>query len=116
MKDADYTCVSSDFTIYPPTVPNARAFTRWALEDGRPRLFTTYQCKWGFKPTAGGVRNVYCVNSTWIGATPKCQTVGKYMYRLKGVLFGSYGVPVPPNVGLKFRTPTFSYSIQMMPT
>lgn len=79
MQDADYSCVRSDFTVYPPSVPNARAFTRWELHDGSPRLFTTYQCKWGFKPTAGGTRNVYCVNSTWIGTTPKCQTVGEYV-------------------------------------
>lgn len=72
LEESDYSCVA----LHPPPAPNARPVTRWAMYDGLPRLYATYHCKWGFKPSAGvGVRNVYCKNGQWLGSIPKCQTV-----------------------------------------
>jgi len=77
LSEADYSCIQDERrAVPPPAVINARHTTSWAMYDGRPRLYTSYRCKWGYvarPPDATG--NVYCRRGAWVGTLPFCQHV-----------------------------------------
>lgn len=72
LEVADYTCIQQPEVVTPPPVANARAFTQWAVHAGRPRLYTTYQCRWGHVMSGGSGRTLYCSRGQWIGVKPSC--------------------------------------------
>ena len=78
LNEADYSCIQNRRTVPPPVVINARHTTSWAMYEGRPRLYTTYKCKWGYvaRPphTAG---SLYCRHGVWVGRAPFCQRFGE---------------------------------------
>jgi len=77
LREADYSCIRAGRTVTPPVVINARHTTIWATYDGRPRLYTTYRCKWGYvaRP-AHSTGNLYCRHGVWVGTVPFCQLFG----------------------------------------
>lgn len=75
LSEADYSCIQDRRTVPPPAVINARRSTSWAMYGGRPRLYTTYRCKWGYvaRPAADVTGNLYCRRGVWVGTAPFCQ-------------------------------------------
>jgi len=81
LGEADYSCIQYGRTVRPPGVINARQSTSWAMYGGRPRLYTTYRCRWGYvarPPGPSGVvaGNLYCRRRAWVGTAPFCQRFG----------------------------------------
>lgn len=74
LNEADYSCIQDRGAVPPPAVINARHTTSWAMYEGRPRLYTTYRCKWGYvaRP-ADTTGNLYCRRGVWVGTAPFCQ-------------------------------------------
>jgi len=77
LNEADYSCIQDGRAVPPPAVINARHATSWAMYNGRPRLYTTYRCKWGYVPRpADSTGNLYCRRGLWVGTAPFCQRFG----------------------------------------
>jgi len=78
LNEADYSCIQAGRTVPPPSVISARHTTSWAMYEGRPRLYTTYRCKWGYvaRP-ADSTGKLYCRRGVWVGTVPFCQRFGQ---------------------------------------
>ena len=78
LSEADYSCIQDRHTVPPPAVINAHRSTSWAMYGGRPRLYTTYRCNWGYvaRPADDVTGNLYCRRGVWVGTAPFCQRFG----------------------------------------
>ena len=84
LNEADYSCIlDGGAAVRPPAVINARRTTSWAMYAGRPRLYTTYRCRWGYvasprrQPAGDGTGSLYCRRGVWVGTAPSCQRFGE---------------------------------------
>lgn len=90
LSEADYSCIQDRRgTVPPPAVINARRTTSWAMYGGRPRLYTTYRCKWGYVARPPDVTGtLYCRRRAWVGTAPSCQRFVSEAKEVKGDVAG----------------------------
>ena len=76
LAESDYTCITPEYHVAPPTVSNAVALPQWAIIEGAARLYAVYRCRW-HHVLHGANTNVYCKQGQWIGTLPQCLPLGQ---------------------------------------